>query len=78
MTSLYGLNPLLLLQLITIEDFVCKTATLDTDLQVCMGPRPNVWYWALITACLEQEYQVYMGSSHHLWFCALQKKKKHA
>ena len=27
-----------------------------------MGPRPNVWDWALITACLEQEYQVCMVS----------------
>ena len=55
---------------ISLEDFACKTVTLGPDLQVCMYPRPNVWYWELITAWLEQEYQVYIGYSHHLWFCA--------
>ena len=52
----------------SLEVFAWKTATLGPDLQVCMCPRPNVRYWALITACLEQEYQVYMGYSLHLWF----------
>ena len=59
-TSLYGLQP-------SSVVFACETATLGPDLQVCMCPSPNVWYWALIIACLEQ---VYVGSSHHLWFCA--------
>ena len=54
----------------SLGDFASKTATLGQDLQVCMWPRPYVWYWVLITAWLEQEYQVCIGSSHHLWFCA--------
>ena len=62
-TRLYGFQP-------SSEVFACKTATLGPDLQVCICPSPNVWYWALITAFLEQEYQVYVGSSHHLLFCA--------
>ena len=32
--------------------FSCKTAPLWPDLQVCMGPRPHLWFWAHITACL--------------------------
>ena len=43
-----------------LEVFACKTATLGPDLQVCMGPRPNVWYWAHIL--------VPIGPSPHLWF----------
>ena len=35
--------------------FSCKTPTLGPDLQVCMGPRPHLWFWAHITACLTQE-----------------------
>ena len=62
-TSLYGFLP-------SSVDFACKTATLGPDLQVCVCPSPNVWYWALISAFLEQEYHIYVGSSHHLWFCA--------
>ena len=34
---------------------ICKTATLGPDLQVCMDPRPQLWFWAHITACLAQE-----------------------
>ena len=37
----------------SLEDLACKPATLGPDLQVCMCPRPNVWYWAHKTACLE-------------------------
>ena len=33
----------------------CKTATLWPDLQLCMVPRPLLWFWAHITACLAQE-----------------------
>ena len=44
-----------------------KRATLGLGLQVCMGPRPHLWFWALITACLAQDY---IGSRPHLWFCA--------
>ena len=35
--------------------FSCKTTTLWPDLQVCMGPRPHLWFWANITAWLVQE-----------------------
>ena len=48
----------------------CKTATLWPDLQICMVPRPLLWFWAHITACLAQEYKDYMGSSLHLCICA--------
>ena len=48
----------------------CKTATLGPGLQVCICPRPHLWFSALITSCLAQEYQNYMGSSLHLWFCS--------
>ena len=44
----------------TLEVFTCKTATLGPDLQVCMCPIPNVWYWAHIL--------VPIGPSPHLWF----------
>ena len=63
MTSLYGFQH-------SSVFFSCKTATLRLDLQVCMGPRLHLWFWAHITACLAQEYKVYMGCSPHLWFCA--------
>ena len=63
-TSLYGFQPL------SVFFSPSKTATLGPDLQVCMGPRPHLWFWAHITRCLAQEYKVYMGSSPHVWFCA--------
>ena len=47
-TSLYGSQP-------SSVVFGCKTATLGPDLQVCMGPRPHLWFWAHLTACLAQE-----------------------
>ena len=50
--------------------FSCKTASLGPDLQVCLGPRQHLWFWAHITACLAEEYKDSMGSSPHLWFCA--------
>ena len=50
--------------------FACKTAPLGPDLQVCMSPRPHLWFWAHITACLAQEWIDYIGSNPHLWFCA--------
>ena len=64
MTSLYGF------QASSVLFFSSKTAPLWPDLQVCMGPRPHLWFWAHITACLAQEYRDYMGSSPRLWFCA--------
>ena len=48
----------------------CKTATLGTDVQVCVCPRPHLWICAHVTVGLAQECQVYMGSSPHLWFCS--------
>ena len=36
-TSLYGCQP-------SSVVFGCKTATLGPDLQVCMGPRPHLWF----------------------------------
>ena len=62
MTSLYGFQP-------SSVFFSCKTAPLGPDLQVCMGPRLHLWFWAHITACLAQEWKDYMGSSPHLCFC---------
>ena len=47
-TSLYGSQT-------SSVVFGCKTATLGPDLQVCMGPRPHLWFWAHLTACLAQE-----------------------
>ena len=50
--------------------FVCKTATLGPQLQVFMGLRPHLWFFAFKTAALAPELQVSMGPSPHLWFCA--------
>ena len=47
-TSFYGF------QLSSVVLYM-KTATLGPDLQVCMGPRNHLWFWALIAACLAQE-----------------------
>ena len=33
----------------------CKTAALGPDIQICIGPRPNLLFRAQITACLAQE-----------------------
>ena len=46
-----------------------ETSISDAAIQVCMGPRPHLWFWEHITACLAQEYQDHMGSRPHLWFC---------
>ena len=51
--------------------FACKTATLGPELQVCIGPRPHLWFFAFKTATLAPELQVSMGPSPHLWFCTL-------
>ena len=47
-TSFYGFHP-------SSAVFYMKTESLGPDLQVCMGPRPHLWFWVLITACLAQE-----------------------
>ena len=48
--------------------FACKTATLGPELQVSIGPRPQLWIFAFKTATLAPELQVSMGASPHLWF----------
>ena len=53
-TSLYGSKP-------SSVAFGCKTATLGPDLQVCVGPRPHLWFWADITECLAQELKRQSG-----------------
>ena len=47
-TSLYWFQP-------SSVVLYMKIANLGPALQVCMGPRPHLWLWALITACLVQE-----------------------
>ena len=58
-TSLHGSQP-------SSVVFGSKTATLGPDLQVCMGPRPHLWFWAHITSFLAQESIDYICSSPHL------------
>ena len=48
MTSLYGF------QASSFFFSPSKTAPLRPDLQVCMGPRSDLWFWAHITAYLAQ------------------------
>ena len=49
-------------------DYACKRATLGPDLQVSMGPRPHLWFFAFKTATLAQEMQVSIGPSPYLRF----------
>ena len=58
-TSLYGTQPSLVV-------FAFKTATLEPELQVPMGPKPHVWFFAFKTATLAPELQVSMCPSPHL------------
>ena len=60
-TSLYGSQP-------SFVVFACKTATLGTELQVSLVPRPHLWFLTFKTAALAPELQVSMGLSPHLWF----------
>ena len=60
-TSLYGSQP-------SSVVFACKTATLGSELQVSMGPRPHLWFFAFKTVTLAPDLQVSMGASSHLWF----------
>ena len=57
-TSFYGSSP-------SSVDFDCKTASLGTELYVCMCPRPHLSFCACKTAWLAL---VSMGPSPHLWF----------
>ena len=48
--------------------FVLQNSEFRPDLQVCMGPRHHLLFWAHITACLAQEWKDYISSCPHLWF----------
>ena len=48
--------------------FACKTAVLEPELQVSMGPRPHLWFFVFKAATLSPELQISMGPSPHLWF----------
>ena len=54
-------------------DFACETATLGSEFQVSMGPRPHLSFCACIIANLAPELLVSMGPSPYLWFCAFKK-----
>ena len=58
--SLYGSLP-------SSVVFACKTATFGSELQVSIGPRPHLWFFACKTTWLSS---VSMGPSPHLWFCS--------
>ena len=45
-----------------------KTATLWPDLQVCIGPRPHLWFCTCKRATLGLELQVSVGPRLHMWF----------
>ena len=62
-TSIYGSKP-------SFVVYVCITAALRPELQVSMGARLHLWFFAFKTATLAPELQVSMGPSPHLWFCA--------
>ena len=47
--------------------FVCKTATLEPELQVSMGPRPHLFLLLFKTATLAPELQISMSPSPHQW-----------
>ena len=60
-TGIYGTQP----SFVASE---CKTATLESELEVSMGPRPHLWFFAFKTATLEHELQVSMGPRpHHIF-----------
>ena len=62
-TSLYVSQP-------SFVAFACKTATLEPDLQVSMGPRPHQWFFAFKRATLAPELQVSMCPRPHPPLCA--------
>ena len=49
--------------------FVCKTVTLGPQLQVSVGPRPHLWFFA---GTLAPELQVTIDPSSHLCFFGIQ------
>ena len=62
-TCLYGSQP-------SVVAFACKTATLEPELQVCMGPSSHQWCFEFKRATLAPELQVSMCPRPHLPFCA--------
>ena len=61
-TSLYWSQP-------AFDGFLtCKSASLGPEMQVSMGPRPHLWFFAFKTATLGPELQVSMGPSPYLRF----------
>ena len=64
MTSLYGFQPL------SAFFSPCKTVTLRPDLQVCIGPSPQLCFFAYKTATFGEELKACMGPWLHLSFCA--------
>ena len=63
-TCLYGSQPSFVI-------FACKTATLGTELQVSVSPRPPQGFFVFKRATLAPKLQVTMVPSPHLWFCEL-------
>ena len=61
MTSLYKSPP-------SSVVFSCKTVTFGSELQVSMGPRPQLWFFAFKTSTLATELQVSIGPSPYLRF----------
>ena len=61
--NLYGSQP-------SSEFVACKTATLEPDLQVSMGPRHLQWFFASKRATLAPELRVSMCPRPNLLLCA--------
>ena len=51
-----------------------KKTTLRPELQVCMCPRPHLWFFAFKTSSLAPELQVSMGPSPHLLYLHSQQR----
>ena len=51
-----------------------QNSILGPELQVSMGPRPHLWFFAFKTASLASEFLVSMGPSPHLWFVHSQQR----
>ena len=48
--------------------FACKTVRLGPELQISMGSKSLLWFYAFKATTLAPELQVSMGPSPHLWF----------
>ena len=62
-TSLYGSQPLSVV-------FVCKTASFGAELQVSMGPRPQLRFCVFKRASLVPEFHISIGPRPYLSMCA--------